>query len=219
MPLLIFIHGLGSNKKAFSRNGDYLREHFRIFALDLPNYGNSSKGEFPSTIKFFSYVLKEFITDLDLGPVILCGHSMGGQIAIFLAYNFPELFKKLVLIAPSGLEIFSSEEKIKLKQFFSYHNIKNASDEIIRKNVEMNFYSSPEEADFIIIERIKLRDEPHFQYYCQTVENAYSSIIETPVLEYLKSIRIPTLIISGKNGKFIPNKILIVQQQKHFINH
>ncbi len=206
LPPLIFIHGLGSNKKAFSRNWDYLRKHFRIFALDLPNYGNSSRGEFLSTVQFFSDVLKEFLIGLDLGFVFLCGHSMGGEIAIYLASNFPELVKKLVLIAPSGLETFSSEEKIKLKQFFSCHNIKNATDEIIRRNVEMNFYSFPEEAEFIITERIMLRDKPHFRYYCQTVENAFSSIIETPVIDYLKSIRISTLIIFGKNDKFIPNK-------------
>jgi pimeloyl-ACP methyl ester carboxylesterase len=65
---------LGSNKKAFSKNIDYLSHYIRVIALDLPNYGNSSKGDYPSTLKFFSEIIKDFIQELKLDKVILCGH-------------------------------------------------------------------------------------------------------------------------------------------------
>ena len=166
---LICIHGLGSNKKAFSKNIDYLSHYIRVIALDLPNYGNSSKGDYPSTLKFFSEIIKDFIQELKLDKVILCGHSMGGQIAILTALNFPDIVKKLILIAPAGLEKFTQEEIRRIERYFSYDAIKNLTKEQIEYNVKLNFYHFPPDAQVMIEESIELSESSNLDFYYLTI--------------------------------------------------
>jgi len=205
---LICIHGLGSNKKAFSKNIDYLSHYIRVIALDLPNYGNSSKGDYPSTLKFFSEIIKDFIQELKLDKVILCGHSMGGQIAILTALNFPDMVKKLILIAPAGLEKFNQDEIKRIERYFSFEAIKNMSKEQIEYNVKLNFYQFPDDAQFMINERIELSKSQNFDFYCLTVARAFQDMLRNPVIDFLSQINQPVLMFFGKNDELIPNKIL-----------
>jgi len=205
---LICIHGLGSNKKAFSKNIDYLSHYIRVIALDLPNYGNSSKGDYPPTLKFFSEIIKDFIQELKLDKVILCGHSMGGQIAILTALNFPDMVKKLILIAPAGLEKFNQDEIKRIERYFSFEAIKNMSKEQIEYNVKLNFYQFPDDAQFMINERIELSKNPNFDFYCLTVARAFQDMLRNPVIDFLPQINQPVLMFFGKNDELIPNNIL-----------
>ena len=205
---LICIHGLGSNKKAFSKNIDYLSHYIRVIALDLPNYGNSSKGDYPSTLKFFSEIIKDFIQELKLDKVILCGHSMGGQIAILTALNFSDMVDKLILIAPAGLEKFNQDEIKRIERYFSFEAIKNMSKDQIEYNVKLNFYQFPDDAQFMINERIELSKSQNFDFYCLTVSRAFKDILRNPVIDFLPQINQPVLMFFGKNDELIPNKIL-----------
>jgi len=205
---LICIHGLGSNKKAFSKNIDYLSHYIRVIALDLPNYGNSSKGDYPSTLKFFSEIIKDFIQELKLDKVILCGHSMGGQIAILTALNFQDMVKKLILIASAGLEKFNQDEIKRIERYFSFEAIKNMSKEQIEYNVKLNFYQFPDDAQFMINERIELSKSQNFEFYCLTVARAFQDMLRNPVIDFLPQINQPVLMFFGKNDELIPNKIL-----------
>ncbi|MEJ5304846.1 MAG: alpha/beta hydrolase [Ignavibacteria bacterium] len=205
---IICIHGLGSNKKAFLRNIDELSQHARIIAIDLPNYGNSSKGDYPSTLRFFSDIVIEFVQTLNLNDVILCGHSMGGQIAILTALNYPKLIAALILAAPAGLEKFTSDEIKRLEKIFTFDSIKNMSDEQIKFNVKLNFYNFPPEAEFMITDRIELRNDPSFDFYCLTVERAFQDILRNSLPDSLQYINQPTLLFFGKQDALIPNKAL-----------
>ena len=167
--IILCIHGLGSNKKAFIRNIYEISQFARVIALALPNYGNSSKGDYPSNLKFFSETIIDFVEELKLGKIILCGHSMGGQIAILTALNFPDIVKKLILIAPAGLEKFTQEEIRRIERYFSYDAIKNLTKEQIEYNVKLNFYHFPPDAQVMIEESIELSESSNLDFYYLTI--------------------------------------------------
>lgn len=206
--VLLCVHGLGSNKKAFIKNIFELGKYFRVVALDLPNYGNSSKGDYPSTMIFFVQIIKEFADALNLERVALCGHSMGGQISILTALNYPDLVEKLILIAPAGIEVFSSDEIKRIEKYFTSDAIKNATDKEVENSVKLNFYKFPSDAQFIIAERIQLKKSKEFDYYCLTVSRAFKDMLLNPVFDVLEKINIPTILFFGLNDALIPNKIL-----------
>lgn len=205
---IVCIHGLGSNKKAFLKNIEELSKNLRVIAIDLPNYGNSSKGDFPSTMNFFSEVIIEFIEALDLRNVILCGHSMGGQISTLTALNYPDLVSKLILIAPAGLEIFTPDEIKRIERYFSFDAIKSMTPEQIEMNVKLNFYLFPEDAQFMIDDRLKLSKSSDFDYYCLAVSRAFQDMLKNPIAHLLNLINKPVLLFFGKEDSLIPNKIL-----------
>ncbi len=206
---LLFVHGLGSNKKSWQKNIAALSAHYRCIALDLPGYEASSKGDYPFSMHFFAETIAEFISQLKLQKVTLIGHSMGAQVSVTLALMKPGLIEKLILIAPAGFETFSDTEKAWFKAVYTPAVVKATSVEQIRKNFEINFFSFPEDAAFMIEDRLKLREMPEaYEYYCNMIPQNVMAMLNEPIFERLSEIKIPVLIIFGANDQLIPNQLL-----------
>ncbi|EHO39814.1 alpha/beta hydrolase fold containing protein [Caldithrix abyssi DSM 13497] len=207
-PALIFIHGLGSYAPAWKKNLPELSKIARCFAVDLPGYGKSSKSAYPFTMEFYADVIKEFAAAKQLSRVIIVGHSMGGQIGMVMALKYPQLVSGLVLIDPAGFEAFTPGEKQWFKEVMSVDLVKNTPVQTIRANVVANFYNLPKDAEFMITDRIALRQAGDFEWYCYAVSRSVAGMVDQPVLDKLDKIMQPTLIIFGKNDNLIPNPYL-----------
>jgi pimeloyl-ACP methyl ester carboxylesterase len=205
---LLFIHGLGSNLKAWNKNIPELSENFKCIAVDLPGYGSSSTGDYPFDMQFFAATLHSFLTLKGIHKVHLVGHSMGGQIAITFALNYPDYVSSLVLIAPAGIETFDEKSSNWLKNMFTYQVLKSLSDVQIEKNFLINFYQMPDDARFMIRERFELKSTDAYDDYCKMIPKCVSGMLDQPVFDRLKEINHESLIIYGANDGLIPNKFL-----------
>jgi pimeloyl-ACP methyl ester carboxylesterase len=205
---LVLIHGLGSNHKGWQKNIDSLAKHARCIALDLPGYGQSSKGDYPYDMAFFAQSIREFIAVLQLKNVVLVGHSMGAQIAITALLQDSTLCQKLVLLAPAGFETFTEQEKTWFSLVYTPAVLKATSEEQIRKNFELNFVQFPSDAAFMIQDRMALRETPEYDQYCAMIPQCVMGMLKQPVWEQLKELRQPTLVLYGEKDLLIPNRIL-----------
>jgi pimeloyl-ACP methyl ester carboxylesterase len=205
---IIFVHGLGSYLPAWEKNIRELRSRYRCIAIDLPGYGKSSKKLYDIGMAFYAHVLLQFMDKLNLESAAIAGHSMGAQIGMTLAIQHPQRVKRLILISPAGFERFSAGESKWFKEAVTTDAVKNTPVQQIRANVVVNFYNMPEDAEFMVTDRIALRHAKDFDYYCYTVAEAVAGMVEEPVYEYLEDIRQPTLIIFGENDNLIPNPYL-----------
>lgn len=89
---LVFLHGAGSSSLAFY----YQLRHFRNSkAIDLP--GHPDHQPCPSIDSYVEWV-RGFNTARRYKDVVLCGHSMGGAIAMKYALRYPDQIKGLILI-------------------------------------------------------------------------------------------------------------------------
>jgi len=205
---ILFIHGLGSYLPAWKKNIEELKNYYRCIAIDLPGYGKSSKSSISADMTFYSDVVKGIIKKKKLKNVILAGHSMGGQIALTLAIQSPETVKKLILVDPAGFERFSESQKEWFKGFLKPELIKNTSKVIIKSNIEKNFYKFPKDAEFMITDRIAMRDAKEFDNYCEVIVRSIKGMLDQPVFNRLNTISQETLIFFGENDNLIPNKFL-----------
>lgn len=206
---IIFIHGLGSYMPAWKKNISVLKDDFRCIAIDLPGYGKSSKGKYDGSMEFYSRVVAEFIDRLDLKNVVLAGHSMGGQISITTALAFPEKVDKLILAAPAGFERFNKGQKQWFREVFTPDLVKLTPVESIKTNLAFNFYDMPEDATFMIKDRIEMRSaKEDFTWYCYIVPENVKGMVNAPVFDYLKYINQPVLTLFGENDNLIPNRYL-----------
>ena len=105
-PTIVFVHGVRDHCRTWddlilrlSAFGDY---HF--VAPDLRGHGDSDWVQ-GSGYRYYDYLydLQQLITQNQLGPVVLIGHSLGGAIAAFFAGVYPELVSKLILLEGIGL--------------------------------------------------------------------------------------------------------------------
>ena len=55
--VLLFLHGMGSSLKAWSKNIPYLSSSFRCIAVDIPGFGQSPKKINPTDVQHLSCLL------------------------------------------------------------------------------------------------------------------------------------------------------------------
>lgn len=206
--VIIFIHGLGSYLPAWKKNISELKKHFRCLAIDLPGYGKSSKGLYEGSMEFYADVVNEFISKLGLNKVAFAGHSMGGQIAMTMAIKYPEKVEKLILVDPAGFEYFTDGQKDWFREVMTVNLVKLTHANTLRENVYVNFYDMPEDAEFMVTDRIALRDAKDFDKYCYAVVRSVHGMVDQPVFSILDRITQPTLIVFGENDNLIPNRYL-----------
>jgi len=205
---IIFIHGLGSYIPAWNKNISELSKSYRCIAIDLPGYGKSSKNPHSGLMSFYAKVVAEFIDNLDLGKVTLAGHSMGGQISMVAALHYPDKVEKLILVDPAGFELFHPGQRLWFKDVMTPNLIRLTTVEAIETNLASNFYNMPDDAIFMIEDRIAMRTADDFENYCYAVSQSVTGMVDEPIFNKLKYIEQPTLIFFGENDNLIPNRYL-----------
>lgn len=205
---LIFIHGLGSNKSVWAKNIEGLKSQFRCIAVDLPGYGASSSGDFDYSTSFFSEVIVKLTDKLKLKNPVLVGHSMGGQIVLKTLINYPDKYPTAVLLAPAGIETFEEKEASWLKMVYTPSVVKNSTDEQIKSNIAMNFVTLPEDAQFMISERIAMKTDPNFEAYSEMIPKCVAGMLDEPVYEQMSKIKSQVLFLFGAGDQLIPNQLL-----------
>jgi pimeloyl-ACP methyl ester carboxylesterase len=103
-PPLVLLHGLGGTWEYWAPAMALLAGRARCIALDVPGFGHSDDlpGEF--TLDGAVERLAAALAAMDVPAAPVCGHSLGGPLAVRLARSHPASISSLVLIGPSGLE-------------------------------------------------------------------------------------------------------------------
>lgn len=102
-PVLLLIHGMGGTFENWQEVIEPLGRHCTVIAPDLPGHGASAPGSGDYSIGALAAGLRDLLLALGHERATLIGHSLGGGIAMQLAYQFPEMAERLVLIASGGL--------------------------------------------------------------------------------------------------------------------
>jgi pimeloyl-ACP methyl ester carboxylesterase len=102
-PLLLLIHGMGGTYENWSSVMEPLARRHTVVAPDLPGHGRSAPGAGDYSLGALAASLRDLLLTLGHERATLVGHSLGGGIAMQLAYQFPELAERLVLVSSGGL--------------------------------------------------------------------------------------------------------------------
>jgi pyruvate dehydrogenase E2 component (dihydrolipoamide acetyltransferase) len=102
VPALL-LHGFGGDLDNWLFNQQALAEGRRVYALDLPGHGQSSKHVGAGDLDGLVAVVEGFLEAVGVERVHLAGHSLGGAIAIAYASAHPERVASVTLLASAGL--------------------------------------------------------------------------------------------------------------------
>jgi pimeloyl-ACP methyl ester carboxylesterase len=100
---LVLVHDYLSSHLAWEDVVPRLARRFRVIVPDLPGFGESEKpppGRYAYGFDAFSESLVDLVAALGLGRVSICGHAMGGAVALTVAANHAHVVDKLVLVNP-----------------------------------------------------------------------------------------------------------------------
>lgn len=104
VPPLLLVHGLGQFGMAdFYPILEALAQDRRVLAVDLPGFGQSTRGNRPYRPAAFATFLAHVVDTQAPGKVDVLGHSMGGAVSIAFAGGYPTKVRRLTLVDAAGV--------------------------------------------------------------------------------------------------------------------
>lgn len=203
-PLLL-IHGSGPGVSAWANWRlvfPELSQKFHLYAPDIVGFGYTERKDgMEYNVEVWVQHLISFIETLNLAPLSIVGNSMGGALALQLAYRRPDLVKKLILMGSVGIRFPLSagldavwgykpslENMKDLIEIFSYDQTYAKNNDLIRMRYEASIEEGFQEAFSSMFPEPRQR---HIDALALTEEQ-------------LKEINLPVLLIHGREDRVIP---------------
>lgn len=202
---VLFIHGSGPGVSAranwLGTLSSPLAEHFHMIAPDVVGFGQTKMPDhFELTHDARVEHLIQFMDAMGIETFDVVGNSMGGALALALAYRYPTRIRKMVLMGSVGI---SFELTTALDYVWGYEPSTQAMEQVIR-------YMAWDQ-NRINDDLVKLRYEASM---VPGVQEHYSAAFAAPrqrhidamalTEEQLSEITTETLLIHGAHDKVIP---------------
>jgi pimeloyl-ACP methyl ester carboxylesterase len=125
MPL-VFVHGWQGDGGTWMPVAERLADRYRTIVIDVRGFGRSNAAPGPYRVETFADDLSALVAALDLDPLVVIGHSMGGAIAQRFAIDRPDAVEGLVLAAPVPATAVPYPPKVDAMFRATAGNIENA---------------------------------------------------------------------------------------------
>ena len=103
--VVLLLHGFGGDKDNWTRFSKSLTGAYRVIAVDLPGFGESSRRtDRDYALPAQRARVKDFVNKLGLEQFHLAGHSMGGHLAALFTHEYPENVSSLALFNNAGVD-------------------------------------------------------------------------------------------------------------------
>jgi len=101
---IVLLHGFypGASNYEFHAIFSRLAESHRVYAPDWLGFGMSERPALTHTGEFYAATLTGFLRDVVAGPATVVAHGLAANIATRAASDAPELFDRLMLVAPEA---------------------------------------------------------------------------------------------------------------------
>lgn len=178
---VVLLHGWGQNIEMMDSLGKGLQRDYHIVILDLPGFGKSSEPTYGWTIYDYYEMLCEFLDNLKIKNPILVGHSFGGRISII--YSAKRKVEKLVLLSsPFRRSNKKDSFKVKVLKFFKKVPLLKELEDYMKTKIGSTDYrnASPMMRKILV------------------------NTVNEDLTEYLKQIKVPTLLIWGELDTAVP---------------
>ncbi|WP_110113735.1 alpha/beta hydrolase [Bacillus sp. CGMCC 1.16541] len=206
-PTMVLLHGFLSSSFSYRRLVPLLCTEFQVIVIDLPPFGQSEK----SLTFLYSYhnlakTVVSLLEQLKLKDVIVVGHSMGGQIALNVAKQKPELVTKLVLLCSSGY-LQKAHYGLVMSSYvpFFYLWVKTW---LARKGVTGNLQNVVFDHQLIDDEMVKGYTQPFLD---DTIFMALTKMIRDREGDLssqdLRKIEHPSLLVWGEEDRVVPLQV------------
>ncbi len=212
---VLFLHGVASYSFLWDGIVQRLSDRYDCIATDLLGCGSSDK---PNSVDYSiaaqADIMMQLIDDLDIAPLHLVGHDIGGGIAQIMAVRRPEQLIDLTLINPVGYDYWPVQPitLMRLPVIRSF----------ITSIMHPNLYR-------LILRRAlyheELLDDELFDKFWEPVnnmkgKNGFVQLIRCinnqlllDITEQLRQLQLPTLLVRGDADTYLSSKIVLQLSQ------
>lgn len=209
-PPAVLVHGYAHAQTMWAAPVEnYLKAHFRCYALDLPGHGQSDTPPLAwFTLANFTETLYQFCHRLGLSHFLLIGYSMGGLIGLDLALRYPELVDKLITInAPiKGDFLAVFDPLLRLERLIQ----SPLADKLFRLYnryfwlaipIELRRYANPK---MVFSQSCRRTQVEMGQCTIQTLFGNFKAIRFCDLSQKVAALQPPTLVITSDRDRVVP---------------
>ena len=98
-PPVVLVHGWLSSSRVWEALASRLAQRFTVYSLDLVGFGDSDKPLSGYGVRNGSRLLYAFCAHFGLTRASVIGHDLGGNMAVKLAADHPDLVGRVVLVS------------------------------------------------------------------------------------------------------------------------
>nr|WP_156416927.1 alpha/beta hydrolase [Sphingopyxis sp. H050] len=247
-PPLLLVHGGRDHCRSWDWVAEKLADRYHVIAPDLRGHGDSAwapDGNYE--MGAFVYDLAQLIHQLDLAPVTIVAHSMGGNISLRYTGLYPENVKALVAIeglGPSPKVLTQRAETPFAERFRKWIDDKRQAagrqpkryatlDDALARMAAENSYLTPEQARHLTIHGINRNEDGSWSWKFDNYLNVWPTVdLPQEDIEALwRAITCPTLLLYGANSwasnpeedgravHFNTAKIIEFENAGHWLHH
>lgn len=164
--------------------------NYDLIAVDLPSHANSEKMDNLS-LELYVDVVKKIVDSLNIGDIVLCGHSLGGAIVLSYYFKYPKDVAALILCATGA--------RLRVIDFI-FETLRNNYREYLEYLPLGNFFIKTSNTIKEALVKQVVDMDPEVVYADFKICNEFD------VMDKLSSIIAPCLVICGNRDTLTPIK-------------
>ena len=196
-PSLVLVHGLGASTALWSKVAPELAKEFRLVTYDLRGSGRTpATGS--TTLSELVDDLRRLVAELDLGPSLVMGHSIGGSVALAHAAAHPEQVRAVVGIgAPSGLPAAGRDGMRTRAETVETSGMEAVAETVATNGMAPSFREAQPDELRGFVSLLEGNDPASYAALCRVVADV-DIVVELP------RIAVPALLVAGALDAVVP---------------
>lgn len=199
-PDLVLLHGWGANATVWNEMATQLTPHFRVHGVALPGH-DASSACLPYTLDAVSDALAAALPP----RVIVCGWSLGGQMALNWALRKPGQIERLVLIATTPRFVTGAQWECGIDSaVLDNFALELAADP---RATLQRFFALQAQGDAdarMVLRRLRERMFAHGATDVATLAAQLRLLKQTDLRDRLPRVTQPALILHGERDTLVP---------------
>lgn len=201
-PPLVMLHGTGPGASGWSNfrlTVPAFVDRYRVIVPDLPRYGKSSKVPIRGPrLTVLAGIMADFFEAIGIREASIIGNSMGGQTAMKLAIDRPDLVRRLVVMGspPLGPSAMSPSPSEAIRLIEGYYKGSGPSVDKMRQLLSAMVFDQSLITDELVEARYASSIDP------EVIEANKGPLWEKETLEgQLGRLAAPVLIVWGQDDR------------------
>ena len=196
---VVMLHGVTDSWRSFETVLPHLPDDLRAIAVTQRGHGDAPKPESSYLIEDLAGDVVELIAELELGPAIVVGHSMGSWVTQRIAVDHPERLLGVVLAGSFSANPAADPEMVALAREMGAVQ-DPVPDQIAREFQESTVATplAPELLDTFVNESLKVP--------ARVWHDTFAGFAALDQSDELAGVETPALLVWGDQDAFIPRE-------------